>query len=168
MSTTTDLPLELEDVAQIIAILDGSPYQRLEIATDRLTLKLARGEDGGWTQQWHHQGETAPAANAAAPSPAGNTAATATAQEEEEADDGLAVIRPPLPGTFYRAPQPGAPPFVEIGSRVEPETVVAIVETMKLMNPVHAGVSGEIAAILPANGEMIDADAVLMRVRADS
>src|SRR5580765_5195902 len=52
------------------------------------------------------------------------------------------VSRAPVLGTFYRAPSPGAAPFVEIGSRVEPATVVGIIETMKLMNAVHAGAAG--------------------------
>jgi len=73
-----------------------------------------------------------------------------------------------LPGTFYRSPQPGAPPFVEVGDRVGPETVVAIIETMKLMNPVHAGVSGTIEAILHDNATPVDASAVLMTVKLDA
>ena len=62
---------------------------------------------------------------------------------------------------------PGAPPFVEVGSRVEPDTVVAIVETMKLMNSVPAGVGGTVAEILLANAEFAERDAVLMRIRED-
>ena len=76
-------------------------------------------------------------------------------------------MRAPLPGTFYRAPMPGAPPFVEVGSRVEPDTVVAIVETMKLMNSVPAGAGGTVAEILLANAEFAERDAVLMRIRED-
>jgi acetyl-CoA carboxylase biotin carboxyl carrier protein len=81
--------------------------------------------------------------------------------------DGLRPVRAPLPGTFYRAPMPGAPPFVEVGSRVEPDTVVGIVETMKLMNSVPAGVGGTVAEILLANAEFAEPDAVLMRIRED-
>jgi acetyl-CoA carboxylase biotin carboxyl carrier protein len=82
--------------------------------------------------------------------------------------DGLRAVRAPLPGTFYRAPMPGAPPFVEVGSRVEPDTVVGIVETMKLMNSVAAGVSGAVAEILLANAESAERDAVLMWIREDT
>jgi acetyl-CoA carboxylase biotin carboxyl carrier protein len=59
----------------------------------------------------------------------------------------LHEVRAPLVGTFYRAPQPGAEPFVQVGSRVEETTVVGIVETMKLMNPVLAGVAGTVVEI---------------------
>ncbi len=73
-------------------------------------------------------------------------------------------IRAPLPGTFYRAPRPGAAPFVDIGSAVEPDTVVAIVETMKLMNSVPAGARGRVAEILVANAEPVAQGAVLLRI----
>lgn len=150
-----DLPLSPEDVAEIVAILEGSAYDRLDIRTARFALKVAR-EGSGWTQEWDWQGAQA--------SPAATGPVEARA-EAEEPDDGTLAIRPPLPGTFYRAPQPGAPPFVEAGDPVEPETVVGIIETMKLMNPVHAGISGTIEAILEENAAHVGTGAVLMRVR---
>jgi acetyl-CoA carboxylase biotin carboxyl carrier protein len=84
-----------------------------------------------------------------------------------EGDRGLVAVRAPLPGTFYRAPRPGAAPFVEVGSRVRADTVVAIVETMKLMNSVHAGADGTVAEICLANAEFAANGATLMRIRAD-
>ncbi len=80
---------------------------------------------------------------------------------------GLVAVRAPLPGTFYRAPRPGAEPFVEVGSQVGVDTVVAIVETMKLMNSVTAGADGTVAEICLANGEFAALGATLMRIRAD-
>ncbi|MGA8457854.1 MAG: biotin/lipoyl-containing protein, partial [Streptosporangiaceae bacterium] len=80
---------------------------------------------------------------------------------------GLTDVRAPLLGTFYRAPRPGAPPFVAVGSLVGPDTVVCIIETMKLMNSVTAGVSGTVAEILLANAQFAEQDTVLMRIRAD-
>jgi acetyl-CoA carboxylase biotin carboxyl carrier protein len=78
--------------------------------------------------------------------------------------EGLVAVHPPLLGTFYRAPKPGAPPFVDVGSRVEEDTVVGIVETMKMMTPVHAGVRGTVVEFRTANGEFADAAAVLLLV----
>ena len=72
----------------------------------------------------------------------------------------------PLPGTFYRAPQPGAPPFVDVGGRVEPGSVVAIIETMKLMNPVYAGTAGAVSEICLDDGQFAEQGTVLMRVSA--
>jgi acetyl-CoA carboxylase biotin carboxyl carrier protein len=102
-------------------------------------------------------GEAAPAP-AAAPPRAG----------APEPDGLLRAVRAPLPGTFYRAPMPGAPPFVDVGSRVEPDTVVGIVETMKLMNSVSAGARGTVEQIPLANAQFAERDAVLMWIRADS
>jgi acetyl-CoA carboxylase biotin carboxyl carrier protein len=155
--TAPDLPLTPEDVADIVAILDASRYDTLEVATARFVLKVARTEAGqggpGWTQEWRHA-----AGPAATPAPA-------DAPADDGAADGLAVVRAPLPGTFYRAPQPGAPPFVEVGATVQADTVIGIVETMKMMNSVPAGVAGEVVAILVGNGTMVAKDGVLLRVR---
>ena len=81
--------------------------------------------------------------------------------------DGLVAVRAPLPGTFYRAPRPGAAPFVEVGSRVGADTVVGIVETMKLFNSVTADAAGTVAEICLGNAEFADRGATLLRIRAD-
>ena len=81
--------------------------------------------------------------------------------------DGLVAVRAPLPGTFYRAPRPAAAPFVEVGSRVGADTVVGIVETMKLFNSVTAGAAGTVAEICLGNAEFADRGATLLRIRAD-
>jgi acetyl-CoA carboxylase biotin carboxyl carrier protein len=117
-----------------------------------------------------------PAAAAAATGPAGAPASVAASQPAgavargtgTEAETGRDVreVRAPLLGTFYRAPQPGAPPYVEIGSQVAADTVVAIIETMKLMNPVYAGTAGKVSEICLDDGQFAEQDAVLMRVSA--
>jgi acetyl-CoA carboxylase biotin carboxyl carrier protein len=77
------------------------------------------------------------------------------------------AVRAPLPGTFYRAPRPGAAPFVEVGSPVGADTVVGIVETMKLFNSVTAGAVGTVADICLGNAEFADLGATLLVIRAD-
>ncbi|MBO0804308.1 MAG: hypothetical protein J2P25_14690 [Nocardiopsaceae bacterium] len=77
---------------------------------------------------------------------------------------GLVGVAAPLPGTFYRAPRPGAAPFVEVGDAVGEDTVVAIVETMKLMNSVPAGTRGRVAEILLANADPVAQGATLMLI----
>ncbi len=146
----TDLPLTPDDVNSIVAALDASGYDRLDIKTDRYRLRVVRAA-GGWTQNWDF-------AESDAPVPTSVTTPAAVVP------DGLVAIAAQLPGVFYRAPQPGAPPFVEIGATVAPDTVVGIIETMKLMNPVHAGTHGTITAILAENAQMVESDAVLMHV----
>jgi acetyl-CoA carboxylase biotin carboxyl carrier protein len=143
-----DLLLSPDDVADIVAILDGSSYQTLDVKTSRFRLRVARDGDG-WTQEWDFSDEQPGLQAAAGPS------ADIAAQDGD--------ICAPLPGTFYRAPQPGAPPFVEVGSVVSADTVIGIIETMKLMNPVHAGGTGKITHILRVDGEMVGKDTALMR-----
>ena len=71
-------------------------------------------------------------------------------------------------GTFYRAPKPGAAPFVAVGSAVNEDSVIGIIEVMKLMNTVRAGVKGVITEILPADEALVEFGEVLMRVRTDA
>jgi acetyl-CoA carboxylase biotin carboxyl carrier protein len=74
-------------------------------------------------------------------------------------------VSSPLLGTFYRAPKPGAAPFVEVGSVVEEDTVIAIIEVMKLMNTVRAGVRGTVTEILVSDGALVEYEQTLLRIR---
>ncbi len=74
------------------------------------------------------------------------------------------VIASPMLGTFYRAPAPGEAPFVDVGARVEPDTIVGIIEVMKMMNSVHAGLAGTIAEVLTENAQPVEYGAPLFRV----
>jgi acetyl/propionyl-CoA carboxylase alpha subunit len=85
---------------------------------------------------------------------------------EQRADDGLVDVVAPGVGTFYRAPAPGEPPFVDVGTAVEESTQVCILEVMKLMNAVVAGVRGTIAEVCVENGAAVQYGDVLFRVRA--
>jgi acetyl-CoA carboxylase biotin carboxyl carrier protein len=82
----------------------------------------------------------------------------------ERAPASADAIEAPMLGTFYRSPAPGEPPFVDVGSTVEPDTIVAIIEVMKMMNSVHAGVAGTIAEVCVANGEPVEYGTPLFRV----
>lgn len=145
-----DLPLTAEDIAEIAAIIEASPYRELDLSTRRFRLRLARGDgaETGLTQEWQWAGSAPEAA--------------AAADAEHSADPD--AVAAPLPGTFYHAPQPGAPPFVAVGDDVGPETVVGIVETMKLMNPVHAGRAGKVAEVLVPNATMVAKGQPLLRL----
>ena len=144
-----ELPLSAEDVAEIVAILEKSDYRELDLSTSRFRLRVARGDgaDAGFTQEWQWAG--------------GAPAAASVATEAACAPD---CVSAPLPGTFYHAPQPGAPPFVQVGDTVGAETVIGIIETMKLMNPVHAGLVGTVAEVLAANATMVAKGQALIRV----
>lgn len=79
--------------------------------------------------------------------------------------EGSVLVHSPMVGTFYRAPEPGAAPFVQVGLTVSPDTTVCIIEVMKLMNSVRAGVAGQIAEILAQNGALVEYGETIMRVR---
>jgi acetyl-CoA carboxylase biotin carboxyl carrier protein len=184
-------PLTNEDVADILALLDSLPYDEFDLETPRFRLTLRR-TPGGWTQstEVHAAPQPLAAPDRAAPqgatsgvrgplppsiggegslTPVGGDGSGADEVEEGDGDgDGeLVAVRAPLPGTFYRAPRPGAAPFAEVGSRVGADTVIGIVETMKLMNSVPAGVAGVVAEFCVANAELVAQGAALLRIRAE-
>ncbi len=82
-------------------------------------------------------------------------------------DGGLHTVASPMLGTFYRAQAPGAPPFVDVGARVEPDTVVCLIEVMKMMNAVPAGVAGTIVEACVENAQLVEDGAPLFRIRSD-
>jgi acetyl-CoA carboxylase biotin carboxyl carrier protein len=156
-----------EDVADVLALLDSLPYDSLDLETPRFRLTLRRAA-GGWTEE--SQVLTEPAVLApvldatAGPATGAVAAGTVGADLASAAADGLAAVTAPLPGTFYRAPRPGADPFVQVGDSVSPDTVVAIIETMKLMNPVHAGTAGRVARITMENGDFAPLGTTLLLI----
>jgi len=85
--------------------------------------------------------------------------------EEKKEQDGLVDITSPIIGTFYAAPSPDSEPYVQTGSEVNPETVVCIVEAMKVMNEIKAEVSGTIAKVMVANGQAVEYGQVLFKVK---
>ncbi|HWS53382.1 MAG TPA: acetyl-CoA carboxylase biotin carboxyl carrier protein, partial [Pyrinomonadaceae bacterium] len=93
----------------------------------------------------------APPAQAQAEAPAAATEATAEAPAED-----LHIITSPIVGTFYRSPSPNAEPFVKAGSAVEPDTVVCIIEAMKLMNEIQAETAGTVEKIYVENGQPVE------------
>jgi acetyl-CoA carboxylase biotin carboxyl carrier protein len=182
-----------DDVADILALLDSLPYDSLDLRTDKFRLTLRRAPSGGWTEESElltrptdvtpevgHSTGVGRSDSAASSAESGAEAAGGTAGPDGvlEADgvvlvtggdaDRLVAVVAPLPGTFYRAPRPGAPPFVEVGDAVGADTVVAIIETMKLMNSVHAGASGRVARITAANGEFAPLGGALMLIEPDA
>jgi acetyl-CoA carboxylase biotin carboxyl carrier protein len=168
------MDLTNDDIADILAVLDSLPYDEVDLQTPRFRLTLRRAPGGGWTETSQVLAEPTPITPAlngspiTAPQPGAHDADAAGGDTGVAGTDaavgvnGLVAVSAPLPGTFYRAPRPGAAPFVEVGDEVTPDTVVAIVETMKLMNSVHAGTRGRVAEICLGNAEPTAQGATLM------
>jgi acetyl-CoA carboxylase biotin carboxyl carrier protein len=146
--------LTAAEVAEIMRLVEQSGFDELTLEFDGIKLSLKRGAAAEISSD---PGLQAPAPGA----PDTSAMAAAPAAGEPNVRD----VASPLLGTFYRAPKPGAPPFVEVGTQVEEETVVAIIEVMKLMNTVRAGVRGAVTEILVADGVLVEFGETLMRIR---
>src|SRR5581483_9975617 len=131
------MPLDEDDVREILRLIDESDLAELRVETGDLSLHVVRG----------------------------GTPEREPEPERSEPRDGLVAVPAPMLGTFYRAPEPGATPFVDVGAAVEPDTVVCIIEVMKMMNSVHAGVAGTIVEVCAGNGEVVEFGAPLFQVR---
>lgn len=93
-----------------------------------------------------------------------HTELTSSADSNQPVPAGSHVVVAPSPGVFWRAPEPGAPPFCEVGQRVEPETTLCIIEVMKLMSHLKAGVAGTVTAIQVGDGETVAKDQALFAI----
>jgi acetyl-CoA carboxylase biotin carboxyl carrier protein len=131
------MALSDDDVREILRLIDESPLAELHVETDGFVLHVTRD------------------AGEVAPSP----------PVEAVPGDGLLTIEAPMIGTFYRAPGPGEPPFVEVGATVEPTTVVCIIEVMKMMNSVPAGVAGTVVEVCRENAQPVEYGQPLFRVQ---
>lgn len=154
-----------EDVQRLLQLLDTSHFDELHLEAEGVKLSLRRS--GGTAN-------AAPLSVSAAPAPAARTtpavapvsaAAPAGASPAASTDTSLLDVRAPMLGTYYGAPKPGAAPFVAIGDRVSTDTAVGIIEVMKLMNSISAGVEGVVVEVLARDGDLVEYDQVLMRVR---
>ncbi|HEX4599672.1 MAG TPA: acetyl-CoA carboxylase [Burkholderiaceae bacterium] len=133
------------DVAEITRLLEESSFDELYLEADGLKLSLKRGSTA--------QSESKPA-----------EASGASAPEAEAGDPAIHKVTAPLLGTFYRAPKPGAQPFVDVGAQVEIDSIIGIIEVMKLMNTVRAGVRGTVIEVLAQDGTLVEYGQVLLRV----
>jgi acetyl-CoA carboxylase biotin carboxyl carrier protein len=146
-----------DDIRDVLHALDSSGLDELHLELADLTLTVRRAGAAGWTAEQQVLRRPVVEGDAVAP--------VAEAEVPRAVvPDGLVAVHPPLLGTFYRAPKPGSPPFVDVGDKVDEETVVGIVETMKMMTPVHAGVRGTVVEFRIGDGEFARTDAVLLVV----
>lgn len=167
------MSLTRKDIDEIMALLEGSCFDRLYLEMDGVKLELSRG--GAQAASANRRVSppapvpaTAPAAPSSPPAASVNAPEPqASASSRGATPEGLVEVKSPLLGVFYRAPKPGEPPFVEVGDRVEPDSVIGIIEVMKLMNSARAGVAGEVVEIVGQNGEMVEHGEVLLLVRPD-
>ena len=153
--------VNMDELRELIALLRENGLAELELENEGFRVRLRRESAAGSGAETQHAAPdpapVAPPAPAPAPPPSsgpahpGTQASTAASQDQD-----LHIIPSPIVGTFYRSPSPTADPFVKIGSNVEPDTVVCIIEAMKLMNEIQAETAGEVVKIYVENGQPVE------------
>jgi acetyl-CoA carboxylase biotin carboxyl carrier protein len=156
--------LELKDIKAVIDLMKKNDLSVFEMEKDGFKLKLQKGAGD---QTVFARPVNGLPVSAAAPPPAASdpVSPAAPAVHETEKDASLREIVSPMVGTFYRAASPESPPFVDVGKEVTEETVVCIIEAMKVMNEIKAETKGVIAEIVAEGGKPVQFGQVLFRVR---
>ncbi|MAZ86991.1 MAG: acetyl-CoA carboxylase, biotin carboxyl carrier protein [Cellvibrionaceae bacterium] len=151
--------MDIRKIKKLIELLEESDIGELEIKEGEESVRISRG---------HANAVAVPQMMAAAPAPAAAPVPAAApapaAEEKKEAVLTGHIIKSPMVGTFYSAPSPGSPAFVEVGQHVKPGDVICIVEAMKMMNQIEADKAGVVEAILVEDGEPVEFDQPLITI----
>lgn len=142
------------EIDDILKLIDGSNFSEMKLEIGDLKLEVRKA--GAAVAPLPATAQTA------APAPQPTEAAVAA---PVLASGGGAEIPAPLLGTFWHAPRPGADPFVKPGDKVTADTIIGIIEVMKLMNSVAAGIAGTVVSITAPNGELVEHGQTLIRIR---
>ena len=151
------MELSEDDVLHILKLIDESHFDYFQLEVGDLKITVSKGDPIP---------QTAAPQVGAAPAPKPIAAAVVPqAAKPAVVPEGMLTITTPLLGTFYVAPEPGAPPFVTVGQAVTEDTTVGLIEVMKVFNSVRAGVKGTIVEIVAANGGFVEFGQTLIIVK---
>lgn len=161
------MELSEDDVLQILKLIDESTFDYFQLEVGELKITVSKGEPIPVS------GSPAPANPAPAAAPRQSPPAAApVAQPQAKAapkvaavPEGMVPITAPLLGTFYIAPEPGAPPFIQVGATVTEDTTVGLIEVMKVFNSVRAAVKGVVAEVVAQNGQFVEHGETLFLVK---
>jgi len=156
--------VDLKDIKAIIDLMRKNSLSEFELERQDFKIKLKRGVTGNAAPV--EESATAPYAIPAAPATAPGLPAPPPPANLAPTGPALLEIKSPMIGTFYRAPSPDAAPYVEIGAEVNPETVVCIIEAMKVMNEIKAEAKGVITEVLVENAKPVEFGQGLFKLRA--
>ena len=154
------MDIDLKQLREIMKAMKQLDVNELEFETEAHRLRLRRGAEPATMQV---APAMMPAAPASIPPPA--PAPEPAKKAEAKADPNVVEITSTFVGTFYRAPSPDAPPFVEDGQKITPGQVLCIVEAMKLMNEIESEISGKIVEIIAENGKPVEFGDPLFKVK---
>jgi acetyl-CoA carboxylase biotin carboxyl carrier protein len=151
---------DVRRIRQLVELMKEHDLAEIDLQQGDVRVQLRRGGSGLPTVVGVPQAIAVPAPVVAAPpTPAADTSGTSEGNAK-----GIALIKSPMVGTFYAAPDPDSPPFVKVGDHIGPETTVCIVEAMKVFNQIPAETSGRIIAVLAENGAPVEFGQPLFRV----
>ena len=154
------MQLDHEQLHRLLEALGESDIQEFRLEGDDFRLEIRRNLPAQTVMAPVMPAPVAAAAPVAASAEPASAPPASTATRSD-----LLEVTAPMVGTFYRAPAPGAPPFVEVGTRINVGQAVCILEAMKLMNELESEVGGEVVEILVDNGTPVEFGQVLMRVK---
>jgi acetyl-CoA carboxylase biotin carboxyl carrier protein len=147
---------DVRKIRRLVQLMEEHDLTEIDLREENTRVQLRRGPSGVVVEP-----AVRPAAMPAAPAaPSGAAAKPEPAGDESH----IALVKSPIVGTFYAAPDPEAPPYVKVGDHVGPETTVCIVEAMKVFNEIPAEVAGKIIAVLTRNGEPVEFGQPLFKV----
>jgi len=155
------MDLSYDDVRKILEIIDGSSLEELHVEIGDLKLVVRKRGAAAEATEFRPATAITPSAAPGQPAAAPDEVTTAPPASRKPRATGVEV-KAPMVGIFYRAPAPGAPPFVDVGSSVAEDATVCIIEVMKLMNSIRAGCRGRVVEICADNGAMVEFGQTLM------
>ncbi len=158
------MDLTEDDVLEILNLIEKSGFDFLQLQTGDLKLVVSKGGYMG-SGAATVPGDAPPAAAPQATEPKKEAPAAEPQRQTQAARDGMVAINAPMVGTFYITPEPGAPPFVEVGKRIDEDTTVGLIEVMKVFNAVKSGVRGVIAEICIQGGQFVEYGQTLFWVK---
>ena len=147
---------DVKQVRELIELMEAHDLNEVDLKQSDQRIRLRRGGAGPVA----YTAAPAPAAAVAAPV----AAASAAAAPAPAADDDTELILSPTIGTYYSRPKPDAPEFVKVGDSITPDSIICLVEAMKMFNEIPAGVSGKIVEILVKNEQAVHVDMPLFRI----
>ena len=166
------MELSEDDVLQILKLIDESTFDYFQLEVGELKITVSKGEPiplaGSSASVSAAPSLARPtaaphAAPAAAPAP--QAQATKLAPKAAAITDGMVPITAPILGTFYVAPEPGAPPFTQVGATITEDTTVGLIEVMKVFNSVRSGVKGVVSEVVAQNGQFVEHGETLFLVK---
>ena len=163
--------MDFDEITRILEMMKEHELSEFELERDNFKLRIRKQGGGHWVAATPHpQPHDAPLptpVSGGAASPPADTAGAAPVLTSADEEMELAVVKSPIVGTFYRAAEPGAKPYAEVGDVVTKGQVLCIIEAMKLMNEINAEIDGEIVKVYVENGHAVQYGERLFAIKPD-